>query len=227
MVRKHAICALAAVLWSSTSWATYLEFDMRGNVCGCGGEVGPAASINFVINTQSLTSSLIEMRTFNTPNLTGTGVMRFDFQGLAVESLNVRIGSESWQLSVPALAYADGVVSSPLNGGDYDIYGSVRWDGGFLDLREMNYARDAWQRPIERAGVDASDDPVAYILQLINSRPAFTTFHATDFNDGAGYKLDMREFAVREVPEPSTAALLGLGLLSLLLARRRMQKSAG
>ncbi len=91
---------------------------------------------------------------------------------------------------------------------------------GQMSFEFFNSSGDSiYANPSVSVPEGSAGDPWSYALPTPIEDVASITLNITDSN-GAGRGIALREFSV-SVPEPSSAALLGLGGLALILRRRK------
>jgi hypothetical protein len=184
---------------------------------------GSTVSTSFVVDTGSFNSASISFGTFSGNGFPAAPVLSaFDIAGVLTRDISLRIdGIEAGPApgSLGATSY-DGLLSSPINGTDYDLFMSLVAPGLTATFSDFNVGTPG---AITQANVLAAVDPLAFILESYGSSPAFSFLNGS-FGRIA-FAVD--SLTIRDVPEPGTLGLFAVALLGVLaLGRRGLQARA-
>jgi hypothetical protein len=132
--------------------------------------------------------------------------------GASFAAVQTTIGSHIFSADLGSGSYR-GLLSSPFNGDDYDLFMSVLAPAFTLSFQDFNTTNTGGFGLSELGG-----DPLAVLAMGFDRVPAFTYFSG----DFGLYGLAMQTLSVHEVPEPSTALLFAtaFGVFGFGLARR-------
>jgi hypothetical protein len=219
------IAALLA-LHAGTASATLIEVSMSGFVpidpFSSTGTIptlaqGSTVATSFVLDTGSVGSASLLFGTFSGNGFPPEPVLSaFDIANVLTRDISLRIDGFDAGPAPGATGSAryDGLLSSPINGTDYDLFMSLVAPGLTATFADFNVSPPG---AITQATLLAAVDPLAFILQGYGTAPAFSILDGT-FGRIA---FAVESLTIREVPEPTTLALFAIALLGLAGLRRR------
>jgi hypothetical protein len=214
----------------ATASATLIEVSMSGHVpippfssTGTIPTLGVGSTVvtSFVLDTGSVGSSQMTFGTFSGNGFPAQPVLSdFDIANVLTRDITLVIDGVNAAPAPGTLGATgyDGLLSSPPNGTDYDLFMTVVAPGLLFRFQDFNVSP---QGAITQSAVLGAVDPLAFLLHSYGTTPAFA-FLTGDYGRIA-FAVDA--LLIRDVPEPGTLALFAAAALgALALGRRRMQQ---
>jgi hypothetical protein len=194
-------------------------FSSTGTIPSLG--VGSTVSTSFVLDTTNVGSSQVQFGTFSGNGFPPQPVLSdFDIANVLTRDITLVIDGVNAAPPPGTLGTTryDGLLSSPPNGTDYDLFMTVTAPGLLFRFQDFNVSPPG---AITQSAVLAAVDPLAFLLHSYGTPPAFA-FLTGDYGRIA-FAVD--SLLIRDVPEPGTLALFAAAALgALALGRKRLRQ---